>query len=272
MNANSYENHGGALYIQNSYVILTVSEFQHNIAEVGGALTVESSSLNLTRNTFHSNSAQYGGAVYINTSNSIITGNTFKYNSAAIDGGTLHVLDSTLSLTVNTFQSNAAEFGGAFWVGYDNGNESRGLILHPNCPFDYCTSKKTYFAVDDSDKQCNYNRSGLVCGRCSQNLSLALGSSRCLQCSNSYLSLLAAFGLAGVALVLLLLVLRLTVAAETINGLIFYANIIAVNSAIFFKPQVTIPTGPIANVLSVFIAWLNLDLGIEICFYNGMDA
>ena len=164
------------------------------------------------------------------------------------------------------------EYNADFWVGYDNGNESRGLILHQNCPFDYCTSKKTYFAVDDSDKQCNYNRSGLVCGRCSQNLSLALGSSRCLQCSNSYLSLLAAFGLAGVALVLLLLVLRLTVADGTINGLIFYANIIAVNSAIFFKPQVTIPTGLIANVLSVFIAWLNLDLGIEICFYNGMDA
>ena len=34
------------------------------------------------------------------------------------------------------------EYNADFWVGYDNGNESRGLILHPNCPFDYCTSKK----------------------------------------------------------------------------------------------------------------------------------
>ena len=72
---------------------------------------------------------------------------------------------------------------------------------------------------------------------------------------------------------LLLLVLRLTVAAGTVNGLVFYANIVAVNSAIFFKPQTAnIPTGLIANALSVFIAWLNLDLGIEACFYNGMDA
>ena len=167
------------------------------------------------------------------------------------------------------------EHNAEFWVGYDSDNESRGLILHPNCPFDYCTSKETYLAVDDSDKQCNYNRSGLLCGRCSENLSLPLGSSRCLQCSNSYLSLLAAFAIAGIALVLLLLVLRLTVAAGTINGLIFYANILAVNSAIFFQPQIKIanvPTGLIANVLSVFIAWLNLDLGIETCFYNGMDA
>ena len=160
-----------------------------------------------------------------------------------------------------------------FWVGYDRSNESRGWILHPHCPFNYCTSKERYLAVDDSYKQCNYNRSGLLCGRCSENLSLALGSSRCLQCSNSYLSLLAAFAFAGIALVLLLLVLRLTVAAGTINGLVFYANIVAVNSAIFFQPQITnVPTGLMANVLRVFIAWLNLDLGIETCFYNGMDA
>ena len=165
------------------------------------------------------------------------------------------------------------EHNAEFWVGYDSNNESRGLILHPNCPFDYCTSEERYLAVDDSDKQCNYNRSGLLCGRCSENLSLALGSSRCLQCSNSYLSLLVAFAFAGIALVLLLLVMRLTVAAGTINGLVFYANIIAVNPAIFFQPQITnVPAGLIANVLSVFIAWLNLDLGIETCLYNGMDA
>ena len=149
-----------------------------------------------------------------------------------------------------------------FWVGYDNDS---GLILHPHCPLDYCLSEETHLAVDDSDKQCNYNRSGLLCGRCSESLSLVLGSSRCIQCSNSSLALLPAFVLAGIALVLLLLVLRLTVATGTINGLIFYANIVGVNSAIFFQPKTT-------NVLSVFIAWLNLDLGIETCFYNGMGA
>ena len=165
------------------------------------------------------------------------------------------------------------EYNAEFWVGYDSDNESRGLILHPHCPFDYCTSQETYLAVDDSDKQCSYNRSGLLCGTCGENLSLALGSSRCLQCSNSYLSLLVAFAFAGIALVLLLLVLRLTVAAGTINGIVFYANIVAINSSIFFHPQITsVPTQLSANVLSVFIAWLNLDLGIETCFYNGMDA
>ena len=180
-----------------------------------------------------------------------------------------HFTNTCLVDSTTVLRDHNAEF----WVGYDRSNESRGWILHPHCPFDYCTSKERYLAVDDSYKQCNYNRSGLLCGRCSENLSLALGSSRCLQCSNSYLSLLAAFAFAGIALVLLLLVLRLTVAAGTINGLVFYANIVAVNSAIFFQPQITnVPTGLMANVLRVFIAWLNLDLGIETCFYNGMDA
>ena len=26
------------------------------------------------------------------------------------------------------------------------------------------------------------------------------------------------------------------------------------------------------NILTIFIAWLNLDLGIETCFYDGMDT
>ena len=151
-----------------------------------------------------------------------------------------------------------------FWVGYTPDNTSDGLILHPHCHFDYCTSSELYMTGDDSDEQCNNNRTGLLCGKCAQNYSLALGTNRCLQCSNEYLWLIVAFAFAGVALVLLLLVLRLTVAFGTINGLIFYANIFALNSATFFSPH--------TNVLTVFIAWLNLDLGIETCFYDGMDA
>ena len=149
-----------------------------------------------------------------------------------------------------------------FWMGY---TDDKGLILHSHCPFDYCSPNTMYLAVDNSDKQCSNNRSGLLCGQCSQTFSLPLGSSRCLQCSNNYLWLLLAFAVAGVLLVLLLLILNLTVAAGTINGLVFYANVLAVNSATFLQPHTT-------NILTVFIAWINLDLGIETCFYGGMDT
>ena len=147
-------------------------------------------------------------------------------------------------------QTILREHDAQFWVGYDN--HSRGVILHAHCPFDYCTSEEMHMVVDDSDKQCNYNRSGLLCGRCSENLSLALGSSSCLQCSNSYNTLLG-IAFAGIALVILLLVLRLTVAAGTINGVIFYANVVAVSSATFFQPQASsISTVLMAKVLSVW--------------------
>ena len=84
-----------------------------------------------------------------------------------------------------------------FWVGYVPNSTSDGLILHPHCPFDYCTSKKMYIAVDDSDGQCSNNRTGLLCGRCDQNFSLSLGTNRCLQRSNIYLWLIIPFAFAG---------------------------------------------------------------------------
>ena len=154
---------------------------------------------------------------------------------------------------------------GEFWVGYDN--HSQALILQPFCPFDYCkpATEHISFPLNNTDSQCENSRSGLLCGGCTSGFSLALGSSKCLQCSNVHILLLIPFALAGIALVLLLIVFKLTVAAGTINGLIFYANIVAVNRAVFFPPNQT-------NILTVFIAWLNLDLGFETCFFDGMDA
>ena len=58
----------------------------------------------------------------------------------------------------------------------------------------------------------------------------------------------------------------------TINGLIFYAKIFRVNHAFFITTPTTFALKVSQNVLSVFIAWLNLDLGIEICFFHGMEA
>ena len=152
---------------------------------------------------------------------------------------------------------------GNFWVGYDNASES--LILSPHCPFDYCKTEPVQFQLTDTDLQCAYNRSGLLCGSCQPGLSLVLGSNRCLRCSNNYLSLLVVFAVAGFTLVLFLLACKLTVASGTINGLVLYANIVSLNKSIFFPP------GAI-NPLTVFIAWINLDLGIETCFYDGMDS
>ena len=67
----------------------------------------------------------------------------------------------------------------------------------------------------------------------------------------------------GLALVFFLLVSKLTVATGTLSGLVFYANIVGVNCTTFTPVEST-------DILSVFIAWLNLDFGVETCFYKGL--
>ena len=150
-----------------------------------------------------------------------------------------------------------------FWVGYDN--SSHELILHPYCPFDYCVNDTVVFPLSSTDLQCAYNKSGLLCGRCKEGYSLVLGTHYCRKCTNIHLALLIPFALMGVVLVFLLLVCKLTVATGTLSGLVFYANVVGANRTIFLPVEST-------DALSVFIAWLNLDFGIETCFYDGMDT
>ena len=153
---------------------------------------------------------------------------------------------------------------GDIWIG----NISDCVIVRKTCPFDYCNTAQVSFSLTDPDPQCALNRTGILCGRCRDGLSLALGSNNCIQCSQfSYLALIIPFAAAGFGLVALLMVLNLTVSIGTINGLIFYASIVKISEStgIFF-PNGSIP------VLSQYIAWFNLDLGIETCFYHGMTA
>ena len=143
----------------------------------------------------------------------------------------------------------------------------RGLLLHNSrCPFDFCVETAVEFSLEDPDIQCNRNHSGILCGSCQEESSIALGTLHCFSCSNAYLALILVFALAGIVLVAFLLLLQLTVAYGTIiNGLVFYANVVQVNRDIFFPPGAT-------NILTIFIAWLNLDLGLETCFYDGLNA
>ena len=151
------------------------------------------------------------------------------------------------------------------WVG----NYSGDIAVHRNCPFGFCKTNFTAVNIFNQQDQCDWNRSGVLCGACRPGLSLVLGTSQCKPCSNLYLLLLIPLALAGVVLVLLLLKCNLTVFMGTINGLIFYANVVQATKTAFF------PTGSnstFTHILSVFIAWLNLDLGIETCLAEGLNT
>ena len=158
------------------------------------------------------------------------------------------------------------------WIDYIN---DTGYLVYPNCPFDYCLSNSSDYKLNfnepngsGADAQCAFSRSSRLCGSCQSGHSLSLGSSHCLQCSDYWPAVFIAITitaiLAGIALVALLLVLNMTVAVGTLNGLIFYANVVYANKSILLPFQET-------NFLTVFISWLNLELGIDTCYFPGMD-
>ena len=147
---------------------------------------------------------------------------------------------------------------------YSNSSKVGGTMVHKHCPFNYCKAENVRIWLNDTDKQCAHHRSGVLCGGCKPGHSVVFGSSRCLTCTSSYLALVLVFAGAGVALVALLMLCDVTVSKGTLNGLVFYANVVQANSSIFFPNTRN-------QILSIFIAWFNLDLGIETCFYDGMD-
>ena len=161
--------------------------------------------------------------------------------------------------------TSSVEFlrSGNSWFAYINNTQC--ITGTTNCPFDYCNQSNVSFDIMAPDRQCIGNRTGILCGQCQSRLSIMLGSNRCGTCSNWYLFLLPVFALAGIVLVAMLMFFNLSVSVGTINGLLFYANMVKLNEAFFF-PNGSIP------VVSQFISWLNLELGIEVCLFDGLDG
>ena len=128
-----------------------------------------------------------------------------------------------------------------------------------NCPLDYCQVTSDNISLLSPDEQCANHRSGILCGACQHNYSIALGGSKCLPCTDKYtfIWLILVFAVAGVALVALLLVCNITISHGTLNGLIFYANVVSISGL------TNLQNCSIHPILSVFIAWVNLDLGVE---------
>ena len=161
------------------------------------------------------------------------------------------------------------------WIGTVGTNT---LLAHKICPFDYCDPDSVGVDLNHPDSQCALNHSGVLCGGCPPGLSLAIGSSRCLDCpNNNSAALLLVFIVAGIAMVLFIKVFDLTVTHGTLNGIVFYVNNVWINEAVFFTSATASD-----HIHPVFLYWFlgmkgfislfNLDFGIETCFIKGLDA
>ena len=163
---------------------------------------------------------------------------------------------------------------GTFWITYlNNSDDSSPYLIYPYCPLNYCQlpSKPVFVNLNmpnGSDAQCANNRGGLLCGSCQPKFSLSIGSSKCIKCPAKWYGLpvgiIIVTIIAGIVLVVLLMLLNLTVAVGTLNSVIFYANIINANKSTYLSQSNL-------TIIPVFISWLNLDIGFDVCFFEGME-
>jgi hypothetical protein len=177
---------------------------------------------------------------------------------------------NTISCDIETLEITRE---GKIWIGpYDT--TTNMYVTQPNsdvCLINefciLCNQSNVTFMLNDTDLQCPPYKSGPLCRLCANGSSLLLGSNECEECdNNNNIALIIVFVIMGILLVVLLIVLNLTVSVGTINGLLFTANIIKLYTPVFvgFYQQ---PYPFFHQIL----AWLNLDFGIETCFYSGMD-
>ncbi len=169
---------------------------------------------------------------------------------------------------------------GTQWIGIDS---SSGVLYTEHAPHGHINESAQWVTLDgvanecpvingeslEIDEQCVNNHDGNLCGKCKGNYSLTLGRPDCEQCGNQGLAFLLFFILAGPLLVALLKMLDLTVTNGSVNGLIIYANLVWANKSIIFNSREWEFN---EYFLKVFIAWINLDFGITVCFFDGFNS
>ena len=115
--------------------------------------------------------------------------------------------------------------------------------------------------------QCEFNRTSPVCGHCPHNYGRVFGSSNCQVCSDSNLKIiLPIMALTAIVLVLLMFFLDVTVTHGAVITFILYVNLVGINNKLLLSPSST-SSMPLYSIISL----TNFNLGIETCFYDGMD-
>ncbi|XP_065914794.1 uncharacterized protein [Dysidea avara] len=148
------------------------------------------------------------------------------------------------------------------WLGVYNGD----LEYFKFCSPTYCHTDFRTFDLSEEDVLCTNHHSGRVCGECEDGYSRVFGSDVCRRCSSAWLTTILLYAFLGLLLLSVLYLLNFNVTLGVINGLIFFCNVMSINEELFFNTQISE-----FSFLHVFISLINLDLGFEICFYDGMS-
>ena len=122
------------------------------------------------------------------------------------------------------------------------------------------------FSLTDHNVLCTHSHVGRACRGCDHVVGngRTFGSTECGKCENTWFLTILLYVVLGIILVLIIHLLKLTVTMGTINGLIFFCNIMGINESLIFHHKEF-------SLIKIFISLVNLDLGFKICFYSEMS-
>lgn len=165
------------------------------------------------------------------------------------------------------------------WLGIVK-ESTLGISAH--CPLSYCTNVENYnyylksnngssiFMLRNNNHTkniCVDGRNDTLCGKCNYGLSTVFGSTICKECSSWWLCTTAVYAALGPLVIYLLYALRLTLASGTLNGILFYVQIMNGFQLCNNDGNINFET----RFCSIFTSLLTLNLGFPVCFYNGMS-
>ena len=247
------------LYLEGVMITVSFSEFMKNN---GSILTAQSTNLSISHSDFFFNEGGLttnGGVVSIDHSKFIN-----NIESWILDASNMSVISVTHSEFVeNTVTSSILNLDGVMiTVSLSKFIKNRGTHAVVHIPH-YTSAENLTNSVFIGNAATYDIR---ISPECRPGLILSFGSSRCIQCSKHWhwevVGIVVAAFILGIALVIFMLALNMTVAVGTLNGILFYANIVAVNIDPYFLPFTT------PNFVTVFISWLNLDVGFDVCIFG----
>ena len=148
------------------------------------------------------------------------------------------------------------------------GDNSEEEIIIARCKARFCQECSKRFDQDNFDSQCSpeLRRSGLLCGGCAPNTSTLLGSNSYRKCSDYFLLLIPIFGLAGILLFVTIALLGFTIDKGWINIVLFYCNFLSLRGSVVLMSRYNASM----DILFVPSSLISLQLGIGVCFYDGM--
>ncbi len=205
------------------------------------------------------------------------SGGQYKCDCNSLFQSHLGVFSQTIEcdITTQTIHRKAP-----IWFGCYDGENNNSFCETPvsshMCVY-YCSTAhlSENISISDLDKQCIQGRTGVLCGACKPGLSHILGlSHECRKCSDKRLFIYIPLVLfSGVLIVCLLTVLNLTVTEGTMNGLMLYVTFLFTCRNYFFSYNSQHHVrNRFGKSFWIFIAWLNLDSGIDACAYDGMTG